>query len=311
LTYDELLDKTIAYGSEVRKHAPNAMIAGPAEWGWPGYFFSAKDAEVGFSAKPDRRAHGDVPLLNYYLRKLAAHEKKTGVRILDVVDLHYYPQTKGLYGGGERTDPASAAARIRATRSLWDPTYTDESWIKENIQLLPRLKGIIAQEYPGLKISLGEYNFGGEKHISGALALAEALGRFGQAGVYSAYYWTYPPANSCAYYAFRAFRNYDGRGSQFQDQSLTTVMAPNSSLFASRDAKNQKITAIALNLDPKDVLDADIETVGCGEFKTAKAYTYDGLEDGFQKASAPPSMQGETINQALPPYSITVVELTR
>lgn len=311
LTYDELLDKTIAYGTEVRKHAPKAMIAGPAEWGWPGYFFSAKDAEVGFSAKPDRRAHGDVPLLNYYLRKLAAHEKKTGVRILDVVDLHYYPQTKGLYGGGERVDAASAAARIRATRSLWDPTYKDESWIKENIQLLPRLKGIIAQEYPGLKISLGEYNFGGEKHISGALALAESLGRFGQAGVYSAYYWTYPPANSCAFYAFRAYRNYDGHGSQFLDQSIPTTMAEGASLFASRDAQNQKLTAVALNLDAKDVLDADIELIGCGAYKMAKTYSYDGGPDGLQASPTAPKLESQSVNQALAPYSITVFELTR
>ncbi|RYE70700.1 MAG: LysR family transcriptional regulator, partial [Oxalobacteraceae bacterium] len=160
VTYDELVDKTIAYGSQVRRAAPKAIIAGPAEWGWPGYFFSAKDAEVGFSKKPDRRAHGDVPLINYYLRKLRAHEKKTGQRVLDVVDLHYYPQSNGMYGHGERTDPAAAAARIRATRSLWDPTYKDESWIAEKIALLPRLKSIIDAEYPGLRVSLGEYNFG-------------------------------------------------------------------------------------------------------------------------------------------------------
>ncbi|HET6343320.1 MAG TPA: glycoside hydrolase family 44 protein, partial [Myxococcota bacterium] len=118
LTYDELLKRTIDYGEQVRKNDPKASIAGPAEWGWPAYFFSAKDAEVGFNMKPDRRAHGDVPLMEWYLRQLRAHEQKTGRRILDVLDVHYYPQTKGLYGQGEKTDPASAEKRVRSTRSL-------------------------------------------------------------------------------------------------------------------------------------------------------------------------------------------------
>ena len=73
-TYDELLEKTIAYATAIRKADPDAIIAGPAEWGWPGYFFSAKDAKAGFKSKPDRRAHDDEPLLAWYLRKLARAE---------------------------------------------------------------------------------------------------------------------------------------------------------------------------------------------------------------------------------------------
>lgn len=311
LTYDELMSRTIAYGTQVRKAAPKAIIAGPAEWGWPGYFFSAKDAEAGFWKKPDRRAHGDVPLLNWYLRQLRAYEKKTGIRILDVVDVHYYPQTNGLYGNGERTDPKSAAARIRATRSLWDPTFEDESWIKEKIQLLPRLKSIIDTEYPGLKISLGEYNFGGEKHISGGLALAEALGRFGQAGIFSAYYWTYPPANSCAFHAFRAYRNYDGQGHGFLDYSLPTTADSASSLFASKDASGQQIVAVALNLDADQAMDAQIELEGCGDFSKVRSFVYTGGSQGLKPTSQAPEINASAVKQTLPPYSITVLELSR
>jgi hypothetical protein len=65
LTYDELLQKTVDFATAVRSADPHALIAGPAEWGWPNYFYSARDAEVGFSAKPDRLAHGDVPLLEW------------------------------------------------------------------------------------------------------------------------------------------------------------------------------------------------------------------------------------------------------
>src|SRR6185436_21117393 len=37
VTYDELLERLIKYGGAVRRADPDAVIAGPAEWGWPGY----------------------------------------------------------------------------------------------------------------------------------------------------------------------------------------------------------------------------------------------------------------------------------
>jgi hypothetical protein len=139
-TYDELLEKTLAYGTAVRKADPDAVIAGPAEWGWTGYFRSAADVEPGRAQDADRKAHGNIPLLPWYLRKLREHEKKTGVRILDVLDVHFYPQGEGIgFEEGGKTDPDTAARRIRSTRALWDPSYVDESWIKEPVRLIPRL----------------------------------------------------------------------------------------------------------------------------------------------------------------------------
>ena len=179
LGYDELLDRTIQYGSAIREADPEALIAGPAEWGWTGYFYSAKD-NAGV-LHPDRRAHEDLPLVEWYLRKLREHEDKTRTRILDVLDLHYYPQASNVYGGGAGgSDRSTQLLRLRSTRSLWDPTYVDESWIKDRVRLLPRMKEWVDKNYPGRGISIGEWNFGGEKDATGALATAEALGRFAQ-----------------------------------------------------------------------------------------------------------------------------------
>ena len=98
------------------------MIAGPAEWGWTGYLYSAKDVAAGTGLRPDRRAHGDLPLMAWYLGKLREHDRKTGTKILDVFDLHFYPQGKDVYSpqGGKALD----ALRIRSTRALWNTTLT-------------------------------------------------------------------------------------------------------------------------------------------------------------------------------------------
>ncbi|HEY5958747.1 MAG TPA: glycoside hydrolase family 44 protein, partial [Polyangiaceae bacterium] len=136
LSYDELLERTIAYGTAVRQADPEAQIAGPAEWGWTSYLYSGKDmANGGVNARPDRRAHDDLPVVAYYLKKLAEHERKTGVRILDVLDLHGYPYGPNV-ATGDFSDE-TAALRVRSTRMLWDPSYVDESWVKEPVMLLP------------------------------------------------------------------------------------------------------------------------------------------------------------------------------
>jgi hypothetical protein len=315
LTYDELVDRTIDYGTAVRKADPDATIAGPAEWGWPNYFFSAKDAKAGFTFKPDRRAHGDVPLMEYYLQKLAEHEKKTGTRVLDVVDVHFYPQAQHV-GVGEDggIDGATAALRIRSTRALWDPSYVDESWIKDSgvdggvIRLIPRMKEWVARNYPGRGVSIGEWSFGGEKHISGGLAIAEALGRFAETELTSAYYWTYPGPGTPGFFAFRAYRNFDGKGGRFLDAYVPSTPGAGTSLFASKDASGKHMVLVALNLTPDAALRAKIDVAACGKIATRKAYTYTGGSTGFKEGPEVPR-EGVAITEPLPPYSITVFDV--
>ncbi len=313
-TYDELLEKTIAFGTAIRKADPDAIIAGPTSYGWWEYFYSTKDHDEGFRNKPDRKAHGDVPFLAWYLQKLAEHEKKTGVRILDVLDVHIYPQAdkvqgpdgKGGDGGGE-TDRKTNDLRFRTTRSLWDRGYEDESWIKEAVYLIPRMKELIAQNYPGRGFQIGEYNFGAEAHPAGGVALAEVLGRFALNGVSHAFYWTFPAKNSPAYWAFRGYRNYDGAGGHFQDRIVPSSSPSGTSLYASRDESGKKWVLIALNFSPDRPHDASIELKGCVTPGALKSFVFTGAEQGFLAGDA--KIEGNALKMKLPPYSISVFEL--
>ncbi|MDB4945718.1 MAG: Endoglucanase precursor [Labilithrix sp.] len=314
MTYDELLEKTIAFATAIRKADPDAVIAGPASYGWWEYFYSTKDHDEGFRSKPDRKAHGDVPLLQWYLSKLAEHEKKTGVKLLDVLDVHIYPQAdkvqgpdgKGGDGGGE-TDRKTNDLRFRTTRSLWDRNYQDESWIKENVYLIPRMKELIAQSYPGLGFQIGEYNFGAEAHPAGGVALAEVLGRFALNGVSHAFYWTFPEKPKPAYWAFRAYRNYDGNGGHFLEQIVPSSSPSGTSLYASHDEAGKKWVLIALNFSADRPHDASIELRGCAAPGALKSFVYTGAESGFVGGDA--KITGNKLEMKLPPYSISVFEL--
>jgi hypothetical protein len=309
-TYDELLEKTIAYASAIRRADPGATIAGPAAWGWLEYHYSAADVKAGTLLRPDRRRHGDLPLLAWYLKEVRAHERRTGVRLLDVVDVHFYPANDAIgiaTKGG--TDPATNALRIRSTRSLWDPSYVDESWVAEPMRVIPLVREWVAKYHPGLGLSIGEWNFGAEEHMSGGLAVAEALGRFGTEGLHSAHYWTWPPARSPAYWAFRAYRNFDGAGGRFLDRSVPVRgRAELASLFASSDEKRGRVVAILLNHDPDTPLAARLDLRGCGPVSAARVFTYAGGSGGFRRADAVRSPAAVDVSAA--PYSMTVVDLT-
>jgi hypothetical protein len=308
-TYDELLEKTIAYATAIRKEDPDGKIAGPAEWGWLAYHYSAKDVAAGVFLKPDRRAHGNEPLIPWYLRKTREYEEKSGINILDILDVHFYAMGEGIgIADGGKTDPATSARRIRATRSLWDPTYKDESWIDDTMRVIPRLREWIEANHPGLGISIGEWNFGAEKHMSGGLAVAEVLGRFSTEGVTSAYYWTVPASRSPAFWAFRAYRNFDGKGGRFLDWTVTAKgSATLTSVFASRDSDRRHVVAILLNHSALTPLAPAITLQGCGSITSARAFSYAGGESGFSPLALASIEQPVKFSAA--PYSITVLDI--
>jgi len=301
--YDELLETSVAYASAIRAADPDALIAGPSPWGWPSYTYSAVDAVDGFDETPDRDAHGGRGLVEWYLAQMREASARAGVRLLDVLDVHFYPQG-GVFDGGN--DPDTAARRIRSTHALWDPSYRDESWIDAEVDLIDRMQGWVDANYPGTKLSLGEYNFGGEDDMSGALAQAEVLGRLGQKGVFAAFYWTVPPERSPVYWAFRAFTDYDGAGGQFGDLSLPARISGDRALFASASTRSDDKVLVLLNEDPDEASDATVRLDGC-EVGVADAWSFTGAESGPVPTEA--TVEDGSLSLRLAAYSVTVVRL--
>ena len=76
-------------------------------------------------------------------------------------------------------------------------------------------------------------------------------------------------ADTPAFWAYRAFRNFDGKGARFLDWSLPTRSGENVSLFASRDQTGSRLVAIVLNLDPTYAAELDIDASSCGTVKSS------------------------------------------
>ena len=144
----------------------------------------------------DAPDNGGRDFLDFYLDSMRDAEGRARRRLVDVLDLHWYPEARG--GGVRITEannaPDVAAARVQAPRSLWDPSYAENSWISIDarvgaIRLLPRMKEKIAAHYPGTRLAITEYNYGGGDHVSGGVAQADALGIFGREDVFAAALW--------------------------------------------------------------------------------------------------------------------------
>ncbi|MEM7532361.1 MAG: glycoside hydrolase family 44 protein [Chloroflexota bacterium] len=249
--YDELRDLTYRYAATIKATDPDAQTLGPVLWGWTAYEYSALDSEPGGSwwLNPlDRNAHGGTPFVEWYLQEMASYEAISGTRILDYLDLHYYPQASGV-SLSPVGDTDTQARRLRSTRSLWDPTYTDESWINQNIQMIPRMRSWVDTYYPDTKLAMTEYNWGGLEDINGALAQADVLGIFGREGLDLATLWSPPANNDPGAFAFRMYRNYDGSGSKFGDVSVSASSTDQEqlSIYAAMDSINNRLTTIVIN----------------------------------------------------------------
>src|SRR5438034_29473 len=188
-SYDELWQRTRDYAAAIKAQDPNAKVLGPADWGWCAYFFSALD---GCGPGPDRAAHGNLDFLDWYLKQVADHYVAQGVKLVDYLDVHYYPQAAGVALSDDES-AATSALRLRTVKSLYDPNYLDESWIDSMgmgpVKLIPRLKAWIDGRFTGPaagarpRIAVSEYNWGNDAGPSSTLAQAEVLAVFGREGV--------------------------------------------------------------------------------------------------------------------------------
>lgn len=249
-TMAEVRDKFFEFAPKIKEIDPQALIVGPEEWGWSGYFYSGADQQAGpannWSRYPDREANGNRDYLPWFLDRMRERSDAIGKRLLDVFTVHYYPQ------GGEYSSDTSNSTqlkRARSTRSLWDPSYTDASWINDKVRLIPRLREWVNAHYPGTEIGITEYSWGADNHISGATAQADIFGIFGREGLDLANRWTTPTTGSPTYNAIKMYRNYDGQKSGFGETSVN-ASAPDAdkvSIFAAERAADRALTIIAIN----------------------------------------------------------------
>jgi fibronectin type 3 domain-containing protein len=321
VTSDNYIAKTITLTEALKDQFPNMVIFGPVHYGFQGIY----NWQGELSATPS----GANWFPDKYLNALSTASASYGKPLVDVYDFHWYVEEYDANGNraidlsGTTLTDAQVQLIVQSPRALWDPSFTDSTnsnpWIYEElgntpINLLGRLQAKINSEFPGMKISITEYENGGWNHIAGTIAQADNLGIFGAQGLFAASFW---PPNGTYPYAlagFRAFRDFDGAGANFGDTSLQSNSSnvQNVVVYASADSSTPgRFVFVAINRSTTSQVTA---ITGQSLSGTARLFQMTAASTQGQSPIQPVSIgtmpaSGSSLTITLPPLSVTTIEV--
>lgn len=300
VTMKELSDKSIEMAAAVKKLDPNAEVFGPALYGYTAYDHLA-DNDNSTEWETIKSQGGYHWYLDYYLDTMKKASDKEGTRLLDVLDIHYYSESSRV----------GAEDRLQSVRTLYEKGFVENSWIgqwcQENVPILPTIQTSIDKYYPGTKLAISEYNFGGED-LSGTIAQAEALGCYADAGVYFATLWG---GNPYILSGIKLYTNYDGNGSSFGDTLVPTKTDDVSlaSSYASVDGSDQgTVKAMLTNKSFTDSENATISLENSStDYKAAAVYAVYGDSDKIRLIDIVDDVKNNEVNVTLPALSAAMI----
>lgn len=332
-TCAEIVNKNVELGSMIKNLDPSAEVFGPSMFGFTEFvslltYPGASDFSF-YNQEPfttnntgDAMRYNYMTWINGYLSEMKTAETLQGKRVLDGLDLHWYPEATGFDNFGNsvricdnsnasRNDAGVAQARMQAPRSLWDPTYVEDSWItsavlnNNAIQLLPKINTSISDFYPNTKLAFTEYDFGGHDHISGGIAQADVFGIFGKNKVYLSNF--FGEVTDYLSAAFKIYRNYNGQNATFGNVGVATTNpnAQNFSIYAAVNDNNDKeLHIIILNKsDAAKTAPIEIQN-GQIAYHNAEVWGFDQNSANITQRTAVTGINGNVFSYTVPAYSV-------
>ncbi len=306
ISAEELIKKSVDLAETIKEFDPQADVFGPSLFGYSAYDSLGWDWNL-IKTKNNYRYNW---FIDYYLEAMRKAGEEKNTRLLDVLDLHYYTEAKGECGNrkcNHYDNDGCIKARINAVRSLYDPNYKEKSWIVDtgarHFPLLPKLTDSINKFYPGTKIAFTEYDFGGGEDISGAIAQTDFLGILAEYQVYFASIWSFDK-NEYQLAAINLFTNYDGKGSRFGDNLLSTKSQDDYvvSCFAATSNDDNKLRIILCNKEIHESTKVSIQ-LGSNKYKKASCYVLDKSAAKIHEEESL-SVKKDTLTMKLQPLSI-------
>ncbi len=317
VTADELIKKSIDTASAIKGVDKNAEIFGPALFGYTAFVQLQDEADW-------KKINADGKyrwFIDYYLEQMKAEEAKSGQRLLDVLDIHYYSEAKcpdcDTRICMSADHPAEHTKGIdeltQSYRTLIEKDYAENSWIGEwcqsNIPILTNVKESIDKYYPGTKLAVTEYDFGGGQTVAGAIAEVDALGTFAENDVYFATLWADDVPYQ--YSAINLFTNYDGEGSAFGNtliESKTDDYIKSTSYASVQDGEQGKVSVIITNKDQKKAENAVIDLSSAKtDYKNAAVYILSGETSEIIHKTSLKDIKNNKLTVEIPPLAIAEV----
>jgi len=304
----EVANRNAELARAVKAVDPSAKIYGGVFYGYAEY--------MDMQTAPDWSAvRGSATwYVDYFLDRLKRASDSSGMRLLDAVDFHWYPEARGdcrIIMDGCAQSANQISARLQAPRSLWDSTYVETSWIAQAVlgnravNLIPRIFASINRNYPGTNISFSEVTYGAENHVSGGLAMADFLGVAGRLGLLSSNFWPLETNTSFVNAAYRLYRNYDGLRSVFGSITARASSSDNalSSVFTSFDPGGNAVHIIVINKSQTTALRGNFTVASPSPVTAGRVFGFENGASAITEKTAIASITGNTFTYDLPPLS--------
>ncbi len=293
ISAEQLAELNIRYAGAVKSADPTAKIIGFGAWGVLELAGSNVDhlpggadphKRQGEQGRPEdryreRKKHGGDSQLVYLLKRFKQAEIEQKKRLVDVVDIHWYPELYGKTSKGEKKrviddvpyDAAFAKLQWEALREWYDASFEPsaelESWTHGDLAeklwtphhpVIPALKKLIEANYPGTKLAINEYDTGSPEHYHGALIRAAALGIFMQEDLYMAQNWHQTDAKKFTYFAQKLYGNFDDKGSRVRGKFVPSKSTSEDLLsYAAQDGA--RFMVVLINKNPSQAFAATLE----------------------------------------------------
>ncbi len=326
--YEAFFAKSVALAKAIKKQFPDARVWGPANAVFSSLFWWDGSYPLPSVTAPPYNWWADG-----YLAAFKTASDSFGRPLLDAFSMHWYSQISdpasgaGIAGGtsGSVLSDATVQAIVQSPRSLWDPTFVENSWITQDvgglngpgapnaIQIIPRMLAKLGNSGATNKLAFTEYFNGGNNHIAGLIAQADNLGAFGAYGLYAANLW---PVGAAPYPvgAFTAYRNFDGSGTNFGDVSVKATSSDQSkvSAYVSSDSSAPgHIVIVAINRHSTTLV---ARFTGLALAGTARLYQVTASTASVQSSISPVpvgtlAVNGATLTVDLPAMSVTTIDI--
>lgn len=293
---------------KARAKFPNIKLTGPipaSEWQWYAWNNSKVTALNGQS----------YTWLEFFIKRIAEEQTATGIRLLDVIDIHSYPgesnssdivQLHRIYFDTTYNYPGANGVKTTAA-SGWDNTITQEFVFERFNRWLTQYMGA----NHGVKLGISEYGYTHNNANVSSVSYASLLGTFADNGVefFAPWFW-----NIGQWETMHLFSIY---GKSMRVKSVSNQEL-NVSAYSSVNAANDSMTVVLVNrhLTSSKTVSMTISnfTIPNGTYNTKQLSTLPTTETFVSRTnnalvSGTLNLSSNTFTVSLPALSTTAVIL--
>ncbi|MGC4087744.1 MAG: glycoside hydrolase family 44 protein [Polyangiaceae bacterium] len=331
-TADDFWEHTKKYAELIRQADPSVKIAAPGLWGWTAYSLSSGDQDyreehnLGWdktSELPDFKKYGFFA--RDFMRRCAEYKKKTGKDLIDIFVFHGYPMTPKLDWGNQAAftnpTPELQEFRVRDVRKFWDETYRDpdtwmgkEAWSNGNVAYVPLMRRWMKEVGWDAPIAIGEYDHAGPEggiEVSAAVAQAESFAAFARTQLSHAMYWADPRKHGAAYFAFKMFRNPDGKRTAVGDHFILGEVSDQESVgvYVFKDEQRKVASFVITNKRAKKGAEVKLALSADVPAQKATRYEFSSVNQKAIGELPPLDVSGKSFQVSIAPMSILRVDV--